>query len=1484
MSFLMRMKQFKYIIICILLLYPVILRGQIPFFDSIDPTQPDNTSVTNEANSLGFSTQDFGFQGPWSLATVYSKTYGTMLHGQLVQGFDVYNAIALLFELGRSQRRINGTYGYVIDDFQRIKVSAEYLQQNINFDFDSGNLEKWIGQGAYGVTYNYLISQGFFHDVDVNAYYSKAGSRDLESKIYHGADGNIYENFRRIAGGTDKSLSFGAHFQPTQSNMLGLALSYDKINYAMQYGSNINDQSGFGVTLSLEQLLSSNLKLKVAASNRKPTNSYEAALNWLVPMSPGNRLEIGLIGSHLDSGSGLNSDDRFGINVGYSINDGFKGLTEGYRLGGVSSIDDDIANWTATPAVYMSRVLAIKDQKSELVTAPTMGTIERIYKIGQEVFDDISSSIQIGCSRLQEVYDDGTLAHYGLGIFLQGDGKQVVIKGKAPLEPTPDFVDIPITLVNIGGIYSQGAKLKLKIESNPVLISIDPNSIPASSVLLNLQAGLYTVTVKGTGFRCEDSIYPQVTLGSLAPLSPVACNDQATPNVLQLSVAPPGTEPGQVDVTVTNKDGGSTTGKGFFAFAAKPTFDSLSKTSGSIKGGDKIIVSGSGFKIGSLNLVKGVYFGGDDISGTAATITNVDADNIMILSPAVAAIGVVNVWVVTAGGALKAGPKQFTYYDNPADLIINPTDGSTKGGTSVYITRTAGGDFTQDAQVSFGDTVSWINPETILGQMLIVKTPARSKSQTNTPVYVKMRGEIIKVKNSFDFIGPPTLQSFSPTTISKFGCDANGNVITLDITGKGFSWSSGDDVQVELASGSTTKVYAVDHDKGSSTILHVPMGKSTAPDYAPILPPGSINITVTNADTDRQQAAYSKAIEFVSPDLAAPSNVTPTLGSTNGNYELKITGQKFRTITGDFTDVTVKIGSFPGEYHPVAGKGSQSSLTIKLPFQYFTPGTYNIYVKNPGDSTFSLSPVDFTFEDEVPKITSVVPNEGSIHGNYDVVVHGSNFSPQWQNIAVKFGDNGVIPKSHNFDDPNNEQLTVTVPERTTTGAVNVTVTNPEATQLHGTLVDGFTYIAAPIMVIQSITPDHVLPGENDVIVNCTNVDTDPGHTAFVYFGDADHVLQASHEGGDNFKVHISSTPSHLFHDYGIVQAKVVVKSSGSDEVSDYKPFSFYTPTSVITSVTPTSAPFNKINPIHVVGENFKITGAQPDGIYVKFRDSSVFPAINYAIPPNEIINVTATTFDINLQYLDWGNGKGYPLPPYGKALDLVVGHNAPSDEGAKSSAFTLDNEPLPTITSVKNFFTDAYPGAGWAQTNVIGNHGGETLVIAGTNFVCDGTTKPTIKINDIEISLAQDDLCTPEKITIQSIPSLGTYVGYANVIVINPLGAASSAAQLGIHNNPINIVKIMVPNAGPSGMMVYYRLNSLAPSYYYLCFGHSLQADKNQYAHVPVVPDLLIYTVIVPVMSIYDDPNDALPVHLVDPGYGIESFEDSPVYFYYPHE
>ena len=175
------------------------------------------------------------------------------------------------------------------------------------------------------------------------------------------------ENFRRIAGGTDKSASAGVDLAPSSSTAVGLTLNYDDVHYNTKYQNN-QDLSGLGATVSLQQLITHRLKMKVDASQREMAKDYGAELDYLVHTRPGTKLQVGLLGARNLGTDKLASDDRVGFNVSYSWGGNTSAKNTGYQAMADNHTTVDahqgLSTWTGTPAVHMSQVLAIADQKT----------------------------------------------------------------------------------------------------------------------------------------------------------------------------------------------------------------------------------------------------------------------------------------------------------------------------------------------------------------------------------------------------------------------------------------------------------------------------------------------------------------------------------------------------------------------------------------------------------------------------------------------------------------------------------------------------------------------------------------------------------------------------------------------------------------------------------------------------------------------------------------------------------------------------------------------------------------------------------------------------------------------------------------------------------------------------------------------------------------------------------------------------------------
>jgi len=329
---------------------------------------PDSFSQpgAQQNQSLTLNSQMFGYHGPLSIGTEYSQDYGVILTGQYTQKIGQRNALSLIAEGGAGQRRLNATWALLITQNQRIKLSVERLVQRMKFDFDSGRVKEWVPQNAYGATYEYFIKQGWLNDVSLNAFYSRANSKNFNPVIFS-QNALMYENFRHIAGGTDKSVSLGSDFFPTTSTKLNFQVNYDNVHYNEKYNTRNHDSRGLGLTLNLHQLITKRIRLNLLASTRTMYNQLGGEVSLLVPTRRGTALHLNLKTTHTVGLHGVPNNNVYGVNLAYSW--GLSGSASGFSLQRESNVND-LASWAATPAVKMPQVLAVLDQRTVAVPSP----------------------------------------------------------------------------------------------------------------------------------------------------------------------------------------------------------------------------------------------------------------------------------------------------------------------------------------------------------------------------------------------------------------------------------------------------------------------------------------------------------------------------------------------------------------------------------------------------------------------------------------------------------------------------------------------------------------------------------------------------------------------------------------------------------------------------------------------------------------------------------------------------------------------------------------------------------------------------------------------------------------------------------------------------------------------------------------------------------------------------------------------------------
>lgn len=285
---------------------------------------------------------------------------------------DNTSAFSVAAEVGPRNYRVGGTVASKICCNQRLKVSGEYLWQNINYAFFDGNSFRWVDQGALGATYEYdLLGIRYNPTLDVNAYVSRASNKNAGTdtiSLANPADPTtplIFTDFRRIAGGTAEGISPGVTIEPWRGGRAGIDLNYDNVNYDQSNPPNEN-AIGFGGTVRLSQAINNHFEVGALAGIRAPFNEYQANIAWKTSNAYGKWV-VGLVGGYTAGKTTLPST----YNVGVSVNFLAECQTSCERREGINSF----LSWTADPAVYLPQVLAITDDTvvQQLPPAPPPG-------------------------------------------------------------------------------------------------------------------------------------------------------------------------------------------------------------------------------------------------------------------------------------------------------------------------------------------------------------------------------------------------------------------------------------------------------------------------------------------------------------------------------------------------------------------------------------------------------------------------------------------------------------------------------------------------------------------------------------------------------------------------------------------------------------------------------------------------------------------------------------------------------------------------------------------------------------------------------------------------------------------------------------------------------------------------------------------------------------------------------------------------------
>jgi hypothetical protein len=262
-----------------------------------------------------------------SVSTVYAANNPTSFVGPTITGSyagwsSPTSGYSLLAEAGPNNYRASVTLGTKLDDASRIKFTAEYLWQNIQYNFFTGDLKAWMQQVAAGIDYEYFVGCNKDHSIELGAYGAHAPSRDLGLSVANlnvltsaGVVPQIFYQERRVAGSNAYGFIGGVNFYLWTGSKFGVNADYDNFVYQREQHPSY-DSRGFGATVRMQQLFGQHLRLNLLGALRRPFANYEAGIHWDNVIWNG-RWGFGVIGRYTYGRSTLPTTWNTGLDIQY---------------------------------------------------------------------------------------------------------------------------------------------------------------------------------------------------------------------------------------------------------------------------------------------------------------------------------------------------------------------------------------------------------------------------------------------------------------------------------------------------------------------------------------------------------------------------------------------------------------------------------------------------------------------------------------------------------------------------------------------------------------------------------------------------------------------------------------------------------------------------------------------------------------------------------------------------------------------------------------------------------------------------------------------------------------------------------------------------------------------------------------------------------------------------------------------------------------
>ncbi len=303
----------------------------------------------SDVTSIPINSQALGFTGPVSVGLRYDNYLAWIMDVGYAQSF--YNAAAAFkLSAGLNERRANVTLGYSITPKQQIKLTYEYLAQNLPFDYSTGTVNEWVNQNAFGAAYRYMLDYGIVRALEVYGNYTKANSKDLSDiEMYTDSQLTAIDQ-RRIAGGTQQNYGAAVTLTPFENTIVKVGGGYSTLSFNTEW-SDPQKQSAIAYDAELSRLLTPKTMVSAGIGNTAAGQTYTAKVSRILPWS----LEGALTGQYMATTNDIPGSTSVTASLSYPAPKTYTNMF----AAGIGNLKD----WVQQPVIYNTRVLAKAEER-----------------------------------------------------------------------------------------------------------------------------------------------------------------------------------------------------------------------------------------------------------------------------------------------------------------------------------------------------------------------------------------------------------------------------------------------------------------------------------------------------------------------------------------------------------------------------------------------------------------------------------------------------------------------------------------------------------------------------------------------------------------------------------------------------------------------------------------------------------------------------------------------------------------------------------------------------------------------------------------------------------------------------------------------------------------------------------------------------------------------------------------------------------------